>query len=70
MEKLKEFGTAFDFNKIYWDEAVQKPKESKYADVYLLFISYEGGLVATLILFGGLCLATICQILCNPSQCP
>ncbi|CAM6051368.1 unnamed protein product [Sphagnum compactum] len=70
VDKLKELGTAFDFKKIYLEEEVQKPQESKYAAVYLLLISYEGGLVATLILFGGLCLATICQILCNPSQCP
>ncbi|CAK9863608.1 unnamed protein product [Sphagnum jensenii] len=70
VNKLKEFGTEFDFNNTCSEEDVRKPKESKYADVYSLLISYEGGLVATLILFGGLCLATIRQILCNPSQCP
>jgi hypothetical protein len=70
VDKLKDLGTAFDFKKTYSEEDVRKPQESKYADVYLLLISYEGGLVATLIVFGGLCLATICQILCNPSQCP
>jgi hypothetical protein len=70
VEKLKQSGPAFDFKKIYSDKDKQKPKESKYAQGYFLLISYEGGLVATLILFGGLCLATIRQILCNPSHCP
>jgi hypothetical protein len=70
VEKLKEFGTQFDFKRPYLEGDVKKPQESKYADVYLFLISYEGGLVATLILFGGLCLATIRQILCNPSRCP
>jgi len=70
VEELKRLGTDFDFKQTYLKEDVQKPKESKYAAVYSLLISYEGGLVATLILFGGLCLATIRQILCNPSHCP
>jgi hypothetical protein len=70
VDKLKEFGAAFEFKEPYLERDVQKPRESKYTYIYLLLISYEGGLVATLILFGGLCLATIRQILCNPSQCP
>jgi hypothetical protein len=68
VNKLKEFGTAFEFKEPYLEGDVPKPQE--YADIYLLLISYEGVLLATSILFGGLCLATIRQILCNPSQCP
>jgi hypothetical protein len=68
VDKFKQFRTTFDFQKTYLAEDVQKPQESKYAAVYLLLISYEDGLVATLILFGGLCLATIRQNLMQPKS--
>ncbi len=75
MQKLKQQGIKFSFQKCADEEAKQlKDKRRKLAAArkgacatFLgLLISYEAGVVVAIILFGGLCLVAMNQILSNP----
>jgi len=75
VQQLKQQGIEFSFQKCAVEEnKAVKAKHPKLAAArqgacatYLgLLISYEAGVVVAIILFGGLCLVAMNQILCNP----
>jgi len=75
VQKLKQKGIKFGFQECADEEAQQvKAKHAKLAAApkgacatFLgLLISYEAGVVVAIILFGGLCLVAMNQILSNP----
>lgn len=71
--RLKSEGTNFDFRKslrqeeeeAYWK--YQRP-DIRVNRTWSHFFSYETGLVVSLIPFSGLCMAAMCQILCDPGR--
>jgi hypothetical protein len=75
VRKLKQQGIKFSFRKCAHEE--DKPVKAKHpklsaarkgacATFLGLLISYEAGVVVAIILFGGLCLVAMNQILSNP----
>jgi hypothetical protein len=75
VRKLKQQGIKFSFQKCADEEDQQlKARPSKLAAAHKgacptflgLLISYEAGVVVAIILFGGLCLVAMNQILSNP----
>ncbi len=75
VQKLKQQGIKFSFQKCANDE--DKAVKAKHAKLTAapkgacatflgLLISYEAGVVVAIILFGGLCLVAMNQILSNP----
>ncbi len=73
VRKLKQQGIKFSFQKCADEEEQQvntrksKPAAAHKGATFLgLVISYEAGVVVAIILFGGLCLVAMNQILSNP----
>ncbi|CAK9860766.1 unnamed protein product [Sphagnum jensenii] len=75
VRKLKEQGIKFSFQTCADEEDnLVKARPAKLAAAHKgacatflgLLISYEAGVVVVIILFGGLCLVAMNQILCNP----
>jgi len=75
VQKLKQQGIKFSFQKCANEE--DKPVKAKHAKLAAapkgacaaflgLLISYEAGAIVAIILFGGLCLVAMNQILSNP----
>ncbi|CAM6056945.1 unnamed protein product [Sphagnum tenellum] len=69
VEDLKRQGTDFNFRNIR-GRMVKKSKlrKDKCSNIWAVLFSYETWIIITLIAFGGLCMAAMRQILCDPGQ--
>ncbi|KAH9537385.1 hypothetical protein CY35_16G050600 [Sphagnum magellanicum] len=69
VQQLKEQGTDFNLQRIK-RRMVQKSKlrKKKCSNIWAGLFSYETWIIITLIAFGGLCMAAMRQILCDPGH--
>ncbi|KAH8937848.1 hypothetical protein BDL97_16G050900 [Sphagnum fallax] len=69
VEDLKRQGTDFNFRNIK-GRMVKKSKlrKNKCRNIWAVLFSYETWIIITLIAFGGLCMAAMRQILCDPGR--
>jgi hypothetical protein len=68
VERLRLEGINFPFQAGYEDECQLKYEPTKPEKFYLFLVSYETLIVATLITFGVLCVASMLQILRHPDN--
>jgi hypothetical protein len=69
VENLKQQGTDFNLRSIR-RRMVKKSKlrKSKCSRIWAVLFSYETWIIISLIAFGGLCMAAMRQILCDPGR--
>ncbi|CAM6014963.1 unnamed protein product [Sphagnum balticum] len=69
VEELKQKGTDFNLRSIR-RRMVKKSKlrKNKYGNIWAVLFSYETWIIVSLIAFGGLCMAAMRQILCDPGR--
>jgi len=66
VDRLRTEGITFPFQEVYEEECKKIYEKTKLEKLYLFLVSYETLIVATLITFGALCVASMLQILRHP----